>query len=326
MYCKQCGKEIADDSVFCRYCGERFQESHEGKNQVGSITFYREKAASAALASAKISIDGKPYCELKNNERYTATLPHGTHTVDIKIAMNPTTTYTVFISSANPNPFFSFKVDMSGKAAVIGDSKDIVPTKKKAKNPAASILGVVILFVAIFVIISLGKSTKSNSSSDLSNTTKADTATVSNLNETNKPSFTPVSGTVGNWEIKINDFSYSDSVSVGVLHEYEAKENSKYCIVSITVKNIGKEAATFLPIVYYGDTTTAKIKWNDLEYTRSNLVFSKDNLSSEDLNPLVSTNGNIAFELPNEVIESNTPPIIVFSYGSESLSFELIKE
>ncbi len=23
MYCKHCGKEIADDSVFCQYCGEK---------------------------------------------------------------------------------------------------------------------------------------------------------------------------------------------------------------------------------------------------------------------------------------------------------------
>ena len=26
MYCKHCGKEIADDSVFCQYCGGELQE------------------------------------------------------------------------------------------------------------------------------------------------------------------------------------------------------------------------------------------------------------------------------------------------------------
>lgn len=27
MYCKYCGKEIADDSIFCRYCGGKQEES-----------------------------------------------------------------------------------------------------------------------------------------------------------------------------------------------------------------------------------------------------------------------------------------------------------
>lgn len=36
MYCKHCGKEIADDSVFCQYCGGELQEQ-EKKKPNGSL-------------------------------------------------------------------------------------------------------------------------------------------------------------------------------------------------------------------------------------------------------------------------------------------------
>ena len=36
MYCKHCGKEIADDSVFCQYCGGNLQEQQKKKPN-GSI-------------------------------------------------------------------------------------------------------------------------------------------------------------------------------------------------------------------------------------------------------------------------------------------------
>lgn len=36
MFCKHCGKEIADDSAFCQYCGEQLQEK-EKKQSSGSL-------------------------------------------------------------------------------------------------------------------------------------------------------------------------------------------------------------------------------------------------------------------------------------------------
>lgn len=44
MYCKFCGKEISDDSVFCQYCGKRLIERTD--RQLNSCPFQRFKSLS----------------------------------------------------------------------------------------------------------------------------------------------------------------------------------------------------------------------------------------------------------------------------------------
>ena len=134
MLCKRCGKEIADDAVSCQFCGERFQERDEAEDQMGSITIYREKAVSAALAPTKVSIDGKPYCALKSSERTVVSLPYGKHSVSIRVAMNPAATFVVDLEPSDPAPVLSFKIDLNGKAVMIGEENGIVPVKKKRNN------------------------------------------------------------------------------------------------------------------------------------------------------------------------------------------------
>ncbi len=328
MYCKSCGKEIADNSAFCQYCGASIQQStvpaYQPTNQNGTITFYREKSAVAKLMSAKILIDGKTYGDIKENERCSATLPYGAYDVEIKVAMNPSASFTCILSPSNPNPFFAFKVDMTGKAAISGEqNKEIVPTKSKKTKKHGGLLALIVIVLLAVILINLGK----NSNGNTSNSSKTSTTDSSAGSASEKEQvFKPVSGTVGDWDIKVNEFTYSESVSVGLLHEYKAEDNCKYCVVNLTVKNNGKEAATFLPIITYGDATTAKVTWEDLEFVRSELVFSKDNLSTETLNPLVSTSGDIAFELPDDVIESDTPPTLIISNGYDTFSCELTKK
>ena len=121
MLCKSCGKEITDDAVSCPYCGGHDQERDEAENQTGSITIYREKAVSAALAPAKVSIDGKPYCALKASERVAVSLPYGKHSVSIRVAMNPAATFTADLEPGEPAPVLSFKIDLNGKAVMIGE-------------------------------------------------------------------------------------------------------------------------------------------------------------------------------------------------------------
>ena len=94
----------------------------------------------------------------------------------------------------------------------------------------------------------------------------------------------------------------------------------------MTVKNIGTESDVFLPIVVYGDKTEVTLIWGDYTYKRSELLFSEDSLTSSSMNPLVTSSGQIAFEIPDEVVKSGVPPVLVFKAGEEVRSCELKKE
>lgn len=56
MYCKHCGKEIADDSKFCQYCGGKQGEitSNDETNTSSSANFVKEKKSSKSFFSDKI--------------------------------------------------------------------------------------------------------------------------------------------------------------------------------------------------------------------------------------------------------------------------------
>lgn len=41
MYCKHCGKEIADDSAFCQYCGGQLQEQEKKKSSESLLNRFK---------------------------------------------------------------------------------------------------------------------------------------------------------------------------------------------------------------------------------------------------------------------------------------------
>lgn len=315
MFCNNCGKELTETTAFCPHCGSSLSDN---SMKVGTITFFREKAGTAKLVPAKIKIDGQLRGELKQNSSCSALLPMGTHSVEIRASINPIAKYSITIDSSEPNPFFSFKIGISGTAILTPQSRGNFINQTKKTGTLSMIVSLLLTFIVLVCVFALfPDSSKDNP--DKANTKDAEVIY-------NSSSFETTSGTVGPWEITVNDYSFSQSVSVGLLHEYRAEDNSKYCVINITVKNIGREPDVFLPWIPYGDTASVKIMWNELEYIRSELAFVKDTLSEENLNPLVATTGTLIFELPNEVIESDTPPTIIFSTKKESFSCELKKE
>ena len=326
-FCQNCGAELPEGSNFCLKCGQAATNGNsrqEYNYNQGSITFIRKPCSVAKLMKTKVVVDGLEYGELKENEQLVVNLPYGVHSVTLKCAMNPALNVPVQIGSTN-TVFFPFKISMSGKPARINEPVNTVNSngvvtggKPKKKKTGLIIFTIIAVFIIIGIIASSGDSTSSSTSTTKVTSTPKPTATP-------EPSFTAYTGTVGNWEITVNDFYYTENVSIGLLREYRAEEGSKYCIINLTVKNLGNQSATFLPYIAYGNDTVAKIIWQQYEYTRSELIWADDNLSSETLNPLVSTSGNIAFELPNNVIESDTPPVLVIRANGQAFECELVK-
>ena len=162
--------------------------------------------------------------------------------------------------------------------------------------------------------------TDTNTSKPKDNTTKFEVLEP-------EPVFTSVTDTLANWEITVTDYNYVDSVSSGLLTEYRASDGSKYCVIDITAKNTGEKASTFLPVfIVDNQDSYAKLEWGDYEYTRSILDLAKENLLQEQLNPLVSANGQLFFEVPKEMEDSDDIPALIIRQGKNTFKCELKKE
>lgn len=327
-YCQNCGSYVSEGTKFCASCGSSVVAKTPVVSTQGTLVFIRQPSSAAKAIKTKVIIDGLEYGQLKENERLEVSLPFGTHTVTLKCALNPALTQAVQIGSTN-NVFFTFKIGMNGKPKRIAESVGNSTASNPKKRSTAGIIAIIAVVLLVIFIIS-----RMNNEPDTNNTTTtktASSATTPRPTATPRPtpaptpSFTEYTDSAGIWEITVNDFSYKNSISVGLLREYRSEDGSKYCVINLTVKNIGKEAATFLPYISWGDEAVAKIKWKDYEYIRSELLFVNDTLSSETLNPLVSTTGDIVFELPDEIIESDTPPVLVITAGGKKFTCELVK-
>lgn len=203
--------------------------------------------------------------------------------------------------------------------------------KKKRKHGCLiSFLIFILFFIFVFVIASSDSDPSGNPSSvddeQVSEISTSEAAEEAEQFAEPEPVFSPVFTTLANWEISVNDYELLDSVDINLLYEYQANEGSQYCTIDVTVKNIGTEADTFLPVLAYGDCTVAYLEWNGYTFSRSNMFLADDDLSMEDLNPLVSANGKVVFEIPTEVAASELPLIFVIGAGEETFSCELIKQ
>lgn len=331
-YCSNCGSQLPEGTKYCPNCGQAIESAKESLTPEHFV-LRREKAAAACLAKVKVIVDGKEYPELKNGEEETINLFPGTHSLFLQCGANPAldTSFNIYQDEALVYPF---KIGGTGAPVYTGNStllkerSKMDVKKKRGKGCLTAIICIAFLLCIISILGSkISDDTPSESTSSTPQATNSSEIQPQNTSpepvKESKPE--PVTETVGDWEITINDFSYVQSVSTGLVTEYRAAEGSKYCIVDITAKNIGKEADTFLPYFTFGDDNTVKLVWKEYEYTRSILTWAKDDLCSETMNPLVTASGKIAFEVPDELVNSNEPPVLVITEDGTRFECKLIK-
>ena len=147
MFCNNCGKELTETTAFCPHCGSSLSDN---SMKVGTITFFREKAGTAKLVPAKIKIDGQLRGELKQNSSCSALLPMGTHSVEIRASINPIAKYSITIDSSEPNPFFSFKIGISGTAILTPQSRGNFINQTKKTGTLSMIVSLLLTFI-VFV-------------------------------------------------------------------------------------------------------------------------------------------------------------------------------
>lgn len=78
-YCSQCGHLVSRGDKFCPACGY----SLETKTEYAGFCLKREKKTYFCAAVNDVYLDYQMVCQLKNGERYNATIPLGEHHLEL---------------------------------------------------------------------------------------------------------------------------------------------------------------------------------------------------------------------------------------------------
>ena len=110
------------------------------------------------------------------------------------------------------------------------------------------------------------------------------------------------------WSITLDNFELTAKIDGDYSVSYSPEDGAKYGVVSLTVVN---------------NDTAAKIYSGEYEFSASNLLGHSSDMHDTSLNPLMSSSGIIAFEIPDSIAESDAPLVLTLSCSRTTISFEL---
>lgn len=128
-----------------------------------------------------------------------------------------------------------------------------------------------------------------------------------------------------NWEVTPESFVIATEVSSSYI-TFSPDEGNRYFVSEMTVKNVGKEAALFLPPIYNTNKDLRITVWfdNEYEFSSATLLAHTEDLHSKTLNPLTSKTGILAFQLPIEVIEDTEKSLVMrISLGKDFVDYSI---
>ena len=127
------------------------------------------------------------------------------------------------------------------------------------------------------------------------------------------------------WKMTLSDIEFVEKIESSAYIYYAPKtEGYKYFVARLTIENTGKNAHTFLSSFSYGDDFRTKLLYGDgYEFSRVNLLGYDQDISDKSLNPLSTLSGEIVFEVPPEVENSDEPLTLVFKNTKNSISFKI---
>lgn len=132
------------------------------------------------------------------------------------------------------------------------------------------------------------------------------------------------SASLKDWTISVTDAQIVDSIAADYGAFNPNEEGNKFIQVFVTVNNDGKQADNFLPSISMKDNVSAKVLYSDgYEFTATNLLGYSNDLHDSTINPLSSQTGEIAFEIPSTISDSEDELLIQFSSGNDLLKFKI---
>ncbi|MDE6579940.1 MAG: DUF4352 domain-containing protein [Ruminiclostridium sp.] len=134
---------------------------------------------------------------------------------------------------------------------------------------------------------------------------------------------------IGNFQITANSVEVTDRVASPISETvgFKPEDGSKYVVIDTTVKNIGTDNNTFLPVVgTVKKDISVKLVFGDYEFKSTNLLGHSDDLHTTSLNPLSSKTGFIAFQVADEVAQDLSDVKLVFSLDKDNYEYSLAKQ
>lgn len=128
---------------------------------------------------------------------------------------------------------------------------------------------------------------------------------------------------LNDWNITVNSFSFEEKIESTQYTSFKPDEGNSYLVIDITVKNIGDVANTFIPTVSLKKTGAKIIYDGTYEFSGTNLLGYDKDLHDKHINPLADFNGILAFQVSNEVVDSDKPLVIRITDNNVDMNVNL---
>lgn len=177
---------------------------------------------------------------------------------------------------------------------------------------------IIFIFVIAAIVCTISgckiQSKKGGNTTTSSSTNQVYNETTETVSETKDDVIIKLGETVtlNDFEIAVDSAEIKTKIENSQYTAYTPDDGNVYIVVNITVKNIDKNASTFLPIVSLTKDIRSKLLCNDYEFTSTNLLAYSENLHDTFLNPLSSKSGVIAFSVSEEIADLNSLYFVLY--------------
>ena len=132
-------------------------------------------------------------------------------------------------------------------------------------------------------------------------------------------------GTIGDWEFCVKKAETKKNIKTSDYLGYKPGKGNTFVVVTISVRNNGKEAATPFPRMGLENKMIQSILYydGDYEYKPTQLLSYDKDLMNKKVQPLTTQKGAITYEVPKKVAKSMDKLTIKIGTTKECLIYSL---
>jgi len=198
----------------------------------------------------------------------------------------------------------------------MANAKNMVIAGVSLKKQLSALSILLVLCLMAFLLGSCGDFANFINSAEASNNSKSSSGSSSTLN-------VGATTTLGDWKITLSSYKTASSIPDGDYGTFTPDSGNLYVVVSLTVKNIGKSAATFLLSISLDNDISAKIVYQgSINFSATDLIGYDKSLLDYTINPLSSKSGVIVFDVISDAAKSKQM-VLTFTLGGQKIEYAL---